>query len=67
MNMLKLKKAIENCVIVGVENWGRNFGRTRRFEFGFTRFKPKEDFKIVMSHDPSHWDEKFSTMKIIII
>lgn len=52
---IKIKKGTDEIVVVGVENWGKNFG-----EFGdidkATQNLNKEDFKILMSHDPSHWE-----------
>ena len=52
---IKIKKGSDEIVVVGVENWGKNFG-----EFGdidkATQNLNKEDFKILMSHDPSHWE-----------
>ncbi len=59
--MLNEHKVIEKdgqkIALVGVENWGRNFkqvGDLGKASAGLT----KDDFKILMSHDPSHWDEK---------
>jgi predicted MPP superfamily phosphohydrolase len=52
---IKIKKGKDEIVVIGVENWGKNFG-----EFGdidkATQNLAKEDFKILMSHDPSHWE-----------
>jgi len=44
--------------IVGVENWGN--GRFPRYgnEEKAGRNLTAEDFKILLSHDPSHWQEK---------
>ena len=54
---IKIKKGESNISLIGVENWGKG------------RFKKKgdidkaciglneRDFKIVLSHDPSHWDK----------
>ena len=54
---IKIKKDNQELTIVGVENWGRKFGERGDLDLagqGLT----KDDFKILMSHDPSHWDEK---------
>lgn len=54
---IKIKKDNQELAIVGVENWGRKFGERGDLDVagqGLT----KDDFKILMSHDPSHWDEK---------
>ncbi|TDP60377.1 metallophosphoesterase [Flavobacterium dankookense] len=51
----KIKKGTSEIAIVGVENWGKNFkqaGDLNKASEGLTN----EDFKILMSHDPSHWE-----------
>lgn len=51
----KIKKGNSELVLVGVENWGKNFkqaGDLKKASEGLS----KEDFKILMSHDPSHWE-----------
>lgn len=50
-----VEKEGQKIAIVGVENWGHNFkqaGDLNKAAAGLT----KEDFKILMSHDPSHWE-----------
>jgi predicted MPP superfamily phosphohydrolase len=50
-----LKKGNDKIALVGVENWGLKFkkaGDLHKASEGLT----KEEFKILMSHDPSHWD-----------
>ncbi|MBZ9787245.1 metallophosphoesterase [Psychroflexus sp. CAK57W] len=43
--------------VIGVENWGKGgFKKAGDFEKAAEGVDP-EDFKILMSHDPSHWDE----------
>ena len=54
---VKIKKENQELAIVGVENWGRKFGERGDLNLA-SKGLSKEDFKIVMSHDPSHWDEK---------
>ncbi len=48
-------KGNSKIALVGVENWGENgfkkAGDIKRASAGLS----KNDFKIVMSHDPSHW------------
>ena len=54
---LKIKKGNSELAIVGVENWGKHFkkvGDLVKASDGLT----KEDFKILLSHDPSHWDSE---------
>lgn len=51
----KIKKGSGEIALVGVENWGKNFkqaGDLNKASEGLTA----EDFKILMSHDPSHWE-----------
>ncbi len=51
----KIKKGNSEIALIGVENWGKNFkqaGDLNKASEGLT----KEDFKILMSHDPSHWE-----------
>nr|WP_315173661.1 metallophosphoesterase [uncultured Flavobacterium sp.] len=50
-----IEKGGQKIALVGVENWGQNFkqaGDLNKAAAGLT----KEDFKILMSHDPSHWE-----------
>ena len=52
---VKLQKGAASLALVGVENWGVKFkkaGDLAKAGAGLT----VEDFKILMSHDPSHWD-----------
>ena len=52
-----LEKDGQKIALLGVENWGKGFnqaGDLKRAAAGIQ----KEDFKILMSHDPSHWEEK---------
>ena len=53
---VKIQKNNQELAIVGVENWGRKFGERGDLNLA-SRGLAKEDFKIVLSHDPSHWDE----------
>ncbi|WP_293895993.1 metallophosphoesterase [Flavobacterium sp.] len=52
---VKIKKGTDEIALIGVENWGKHFG-----EFGdihkASENLASEDFKILMSHDPSHWE-----------
>ncbi len=52
---VNLKKGNSEINLIGVENWGRGFkqvGDLKKASEGLS----KEDFKILLSHDPSHWD-----------
>ncbi len=52
---VKIKKGNDEIAIVGVENWGKHFGERGDVNIAAADLK-KEDFKILMSHDPSHWE-----------
>jgi hypothetical protein len=52
-----LEKKGEKIALLGVENWGRGFNQAGDLQKASTHIK-KEDFKILMSHDPSHWEYK---------
>ncbi len=50
-----IEKDNQRIAVVGVENWGRNFkqaGDLRKASDGLSA----QDFKILLSHDPSHWE-----------
>ncbi|WP_323027194.1 metallophosphoesterase [Gelidibacter japonicus] len=47
----------QRLAIVGVENWGKGyFKRAGDLSKAADGVKP-DDFKILLTHDPSHWDE----------
>jgi predicted MPP superfamily phosphohydrolase len=50
-----IQKGDEKIALVGVENWGQNFKQAGDLDKAAGQLK-KEDFKILMSHDPSHWE-----------
>jgi uncharacterized protein len=50
-----IKKGNHKLAIVGVENWGKGFKQAGDLNKAATHLS-KEDFKILMSHDPSHWE-----------
>ncbi|MDV7186152.1 metallophosphoesterase [Lutibacter sp. TH_r2] len=52
-----LKKNGEKIALVGVENWGTRFKKAGDLKKASENIK-KEDFKILMSHDPSHWESE---------
>ena len=52
---VKIKKEDQELVLVGVENWGKHFGSMGDVDKASEGLTDK-DFKILMSHDPSHWD-----------
>ncbi|MDH4403189.1 MAG: metallophosphoesterase [Flavobacterium sp.] len=50
-----IEKENEKIALVGVENWGNNFKKAGDINKASANLN-KEDFKILMSHDPSHWE-----------
>jgi uncharacterized protein len=54
---VKIKKNNQEIAIVGVENWGKHFGKMGDV-MKATEGIAASDFKILMSHDPSHWEEE---------
>ncbi|WP_414000052.1 metallophosphoesterase [Flavobacterium sp. W1B] len=50
-----IQKGDDKIALVGVENWGHNFKKAGDINKA-SHDVSKEDFKILMSHDPSHWD-----------
>ncbi len=50
-----IEKDGQRIALVGVENWGKHFkqaGDLKKASAGLE----KDDFKVLMSHDPSHWE-----------
>ena len=45
----------EKIAIIGVENWGARFNQMGDIEKSVKNIS-KKDFKIVLSHDPTHWE-----------
>jgi hypothetical protein len=50
-----INKGEDKIAIVGVENWGHNFKQAGDLNKA-SQDLAKEDFKILLSHDPSHWE-----------
>jgi hypothetical protein len=50
-----IEKGTDKIALVGVENWGHNFKQAGDLNKA-SQHLTKDDFKILMSHDPSHWD-----------
>ena len=54
---VKIKKGESNIYLIGVENWGKGrFKKKGDIDKACIGLNSK-DFKIVLSHDPSHWDK----------
>ena len=53
-----LQKGADKIALVGVENWGRGGFKKAGDLSKAVQAVAKDDFKILMSHDPSHWEDK---------
>lgn len=53
----KITRGNDSIAVVGVENWGAGFKQVGDLDKAATGLTEKE-FKILLSHDPSHWQEK---------
>jgi len=54
---VELHKDGEKIVLAGVENWGLGFGERGNLKKALNGVEPG-DFKVLLSHDPSHWEEQ---------
>ena len=52
-----IEKNGQRIAIVGVENWGKGFKQKGDLAKASSAVNPN-DFKILMSHDPSHWEHQ---------
>ncbi|SMG06686.1 metallophosphoesterase [Arenibacter troitsensis] len=53
-----LQKGDDRIALIGVENWGRGgFKKAGDLKKAVSNID-KDDFKILMSHDPSHWEDQ---------
>jgi predicted MPP superfamily phosphohydrolase len=50
-----IEKGDDKIALVGVENWGNNFKKAGDINKASANLT-QDDFKILMSHDPSHWE-----------
>jgi|TARA_B110000967_G_scaffold181116_2_gene198002 predicted MPP superfamily phosphohydrolase len=54
---VNIKSLNQSISLVGVENWGKGgFRKNGDIDKACVGLR-NEDFKVVMSHDPSHWDQ----------
>lgn len=52
-----IEKDGQKISLLGVENWGIGFQSKGDLEKSLQNV-PEKDFKILLSHDPTHWDEQ---------
>jgi len=50
-----IEKDGQKIALIGIENWGKGFNKAGDLDKASKGVR-KEDFKILMSHDPSHWE-----------
>lgn len=55
-----IENGTDKIALVGVENWGLKFKKVGDLQKASNGLS-KDDFKILMSHDPSHWDAEINT------
>ncbi|MCZ4223428.1 metallophosphoesterase [Pedobacter rhodius] len=54
---VELVKGGEKIILAGIENWGIGFGERGDLDKALQN-TAAGDFKILLSHDPSHWDAR---------
>jgi len=52
-----LEKDGQKISLIGVQNWGRGFIQIGNLDKALVGV-PEDAFKILLSHDPTHWEEK---------
>ncbi len=52
-----LEKGSQKIALIGVQNWGKGFIQLGDLDKAL-RGVDKDAFKILLSHDPTHWEEK---------
>ncbi len=57
-----LEKDGERIALVGVENWGKSFKKAGDLNKAISTIS-SNDFKILLSHDPSHWEYEVKSHK----
>ncbi|MBB6498564.1 metallophosphoesterase [Pedobacter cryoconitis] len=57
---VKIEKDGQQLILAGVENWGLGFGERGDLKKALNGTGNK-DFKILLSHDPTHWEEQVKT------
>ncbi|MEN2399555.1 metallophosphoesterase [Flavobacterium sp. MC2016-06] len=50
-----IQKGDDKIALIGVENWGQNFKKAGDLNKA-SQNVAQDDFKVLMSHDPSHWE-----------
>ena len=59
---ITIQKDGQKIILAGIENWGLGFGERGDLEKALKGTR-KDDFKILLSHDPSHWEAQVKDNK----
>jgi uncharacterized protein len=62
---VRIKKGDQQITLLGVENWGKGFGERGDLQKALHGLNG-QTFKILLSHDPSHWDAQVKNHPIKI-
>ena len=54
---VRIQKDGQSISLIGIENWGKGFGQYGDLEKALQGIN-STDFKLLLSHDPSHWEEQ---------
>ena len=57
---VEIVKDNQKIILAGIENWGVGFGERGDLKKAMTGVEDR-DFKILLSHDPSHWEAQAKT------
>jgi predicted MPP superfamily phosphohydrolase len=60
---VELIKDGQKIIVAGVENWGLGFGQRGDLKKALQQVAPS-DFKILLSHDPSHWETEVKSFPL---
>ncbi|MGN7204531.1 metallophosphoesterase [Pedobacter sp. SAFR-022] len=56
-----IEKGGQRIILAGVENWGLGFGQRGDLKKALQGTQP-DDFKILLSHDPTHWESEIKVL-----
>jgi uncharacterized protein len=59
---LEIERNGQKITLIGVENWGHGFAQYGDLAQAMTGVA-KESFKILLSHDPTHWEQQVKTLE----
>lgn len=57
---IQISKGNQHLILAGVENWGIGFGERGDLQKAM-KGTTENEFKILLSHDPSHWESQVKT------